>query len=62
MTSLFILLLFVLTFVLIKSADHVVIALRRLSVETHTKTFVLSALLIALSTSFPEPFVGISHR
>lgn len=60
MIILYILGIFFLTFVLIKSADQVVIALRRLSIETHTKTFILATLLIAVSTSFPELFVGIT--
>jgi cation:H+ antiporter len=55
-----IIILLVLTFVLIKSADIVVIALRRLSRSTHTAAFVLSALLLALATSFPELFIGIT--
>lgn len=53
-------LLLVLTFFLIKSADIVVISLRRLSKSTHVAAFVLSALLLALATSFPELFVGIT--
>lgn len=56
----FVLLLFVLVFILIKSADLVVHALRSFSKETHTKVFILSAILLALATSFPELFVGIT--
>jgi len=52
--------LFLLTFLLIKSADIVVISLRRLSRSTHTAAFVLSALLLALATSFPELFLSIT--
>jgi len=55
-----IILLFVFVFVLIKSADLVVVSLRRLSVETHTKVFVLSAILLAIATSLPELFVGVT--
>src|SRR3990167_6739823 len=55
-----ILLLFVFVLILIKSADIVVVSLRRLSMQTHTKTFVLSAILLAMATSFPELFVGIT--
>jgi len=55
-----ILLLFFFSFVLIKSADQVVIALRHLSRGSKSTGFVLSALLIALATSFPELFVGIT--
>lgn len=60
MTILLVLLLFVLIFVLIKASDEVVKALRRLGRETHTKIFVLSAILLAVSTSFPEMFVGLT--
>jgi cation:H+ antiporter len=52
--------LFVFTFLLIKSADITVISLRRLSRSTHASAFVLSAILLALATSFPELFVGIT--
>src|SRR3989337_3206856 len=55
-----ILLLFVFVLILIKSADIVVVSLRRLSMQTHTKTFILSAILLAMATSFPELFVGIT--
>jgi len=55
-----ILLLFVFVLVLIKSADMVVVSLRRFSQETHTKVFVLSAILLAMATSFPELFVGVT--
>lgn len=55
-----ILLLLLFTFILIKSADLVVISLRRLSQETHTKVFILSSILMAIATSFPELSVGIT--
>lgn len=54
----FLLILF--SFILIKSADFVVIALRRISKRTKTGVFVLSALILAIGTSFPELFVGIT--
>lgn len=60
MPILLILVLIFLVFVLIKSSDQVVVALRNLSRETHTKTFILSAILLAIATSFPEFFVGIT--
>jgi len=50
--------LFVLTFILIKVSDHVVIAIRHLSRLTHIGTFVLSAIVLALGTSLPELFVS----
>lgn len=55
-----ILLLVLFSGVLIKSADIVAAALKRLGRETHTKTFALSAILLALATSFPELSVGIT--
>lgn len=55
-----VLLLFLFVLILIKSADMVVVSLRRFSQETHTKVFVLSAILLAVATSFPELFVGIT--
>ena len=55
-----IIILLLLTFILIKSADIVVISLRRISHSTHAAAFVLSALLLALATSFPELFVGVT--
>src|SRR3989338_4493795 len=60
MTIFLILSLFFSVIILIKASDHVVKALRRLGRETHTKVFVLSAILLAVSTSFPEMFVGIT--
>lgn len=53
-------LLFIFTFILIKSSDLMVVALKKLSRETHTGIFILSALILALATSFPEFFVAIS--
>ncbi len=50
----------ILSLVLIKSADMVIIAIRRLSKTTHTKVFALSAIILAIGTSFPELFVGIT--
>ncbi|MBU0569243.1 calcium/sodium antiporter [Patescibacteria group bacterium] len=56
----FIALIILLSFVLIKAADMVVVAIRRISKETKTKTFAISAIILALATSFPELFVGIT--
>lgn len=50
----------ILSFVLIKAADMVIVALRRISRETHTGVFALSAVILALGTSLPELFVGIT--
>ncbi|KKR37872.1 hypothetical protein A2614_01740 [Candidatus Woesebacteria bacterium RIFOXYD1_FULL_40_21] len=61
MTTIFLIIsIFILSFILMKSSEQVVIALRHLAAETHTKLFILSALIIAISTSFPELFVGIT--
>ena len=49
-----------LSLILIKSADMVVVAIRRLSRQTHTRAFAISAIILALGTSFPELFVGIT--
>ncbi|MDP3994274.1 MAG: sodium:calcium antiporter [bacterium] len=50
--------LFVLTFVLIKVSDHVVIAVRRLSRATHISAFVLSVIILSIGTTLPELFVS----
>jgi cation:H+ antiporter len=49
-----------LSFILIKSADQVVIALRHLSHSRKGSAFVVSALLLALATSFPELSVAVT--
>jgi len=46
--------------VLIKAADMVVVAIRRISKEMKTGVFAISALVLAIGTSFPELFVGIT--
>jgi cation:H+ antiporter len=43
-----------------KSADITVIALRRIGRRTKTGMFALSAVILALATSFPELFIGIT--
>lgn len=48
------------SFVLIKSSDMVIVAVRRISRNSHTKTFALSVIILAIGTSFPELFVGIT--
>lgn len=55
-----IILLIILSFVLIKSADMVIVAIRRISRDTKTGMFAISAVVLALGTSFPELFVGIT--
>lgn len=48
------------SFILIKSADMVIIALRRISKSSHTGVFALSAIILALGTSLPELFIGVT--
>ena len=55
-----ILLIILFSFILIKSADLVVVAMRRIARQTKTGVFALSAVLLAIGTSFPELFVGIT--
>jgi len=55
-----IILLFLFVILLVKSADLVVVSLRRFSQIAHAKVFVISAVLLAIATSFPELFVGIT--
>ncbi|MEJ2347707.1 MAG: calcium/sodium antiporter [Patescibacteria group bacterium] len=55
-----ILLLILFSFILIKSADLVIVALRRIAKQTKTGIFALSAVILALGTSFPELFVSIT--
>lgn len=45
---------------LFKSADQVIIALRRISKKTKTGVFALSAIILAVGTSLPELFVGVT--
>lgn len=48
------------SFALIRSADFVVISLKRITRKTSAKSFALAAIFLALGTSFPEMFVGIT--
>ena len=52
--------IFILSLVLIKSADMVIVAIRRIGKTTHTGVFALSAVVLAIGTSLPELFVGIT--
>ncbi len=60
MTLIYIILLVVFCFVIIKAADIVILALKKISQKTKTGVFALSAVLLALSTSLPELFVGVT--
>ncbi len=53
-------LIIVFSLILIKSSEIVLLALKRIGRETKTGTFTLSAIVIALGTSLPELFVGIT--
>jgi cation:H+ antiporter len=53
-------LIFILSLVLIKAADLVIVALRRISKQTKTGVFALSAIILAVGTSLPELFVGVT--
>ncbi len=55
-----ILVLIFFSLVLIKAAEMVVVALRRVAAQTHTGVFALAAILLALGTSFPELFVALT--
>ncbi len=60
MTVIYLLLLVLFSFLIIKSADLVVLSLKKISRKTKTGLFALSALVLALSTSLPELFVGVT--
>lgn len=60
MVSTLILSIIFFSFILIKSADILIVAVRRIAGKTHTRVFALSALVLAIGTSFPELFVGIT--
>lgn len=55
-----IILLILFSLILIKSADLVIVALRRIAKWTKTGVFALSAIILALGTSLPELFVSIT--
>lgn len=56
----YVLAIIILSFVLIKATDLTILALKRLSELTKLGSFVLSALLLAIGTSFPEMSVAIT--
>lgn len=55
-----VILLFCFIFLLLLGTNIVVVGLRRLAVTTHTGLFALSAILLALATSFPELSVAVT--
>ncbi|MFC1649456.1 sodium:calcium antiporter [Patescibacteria group bacterium] len=50
----------ILSFVLIKSADNVIMAIKRLSHNSRKGVFAISAVILAIGTSLPEMFVGVT--
>lgn len=56
--QIFILIIF--SFVLIKSAELVITALRRIAKKSKVGVFAISAIILAVGTSLPELFVGIT--
>ena len=60
MVSIQVLIILLFSLLLIKSADFVVVALRRINKQTKTGVFALSALVLAIGTSLPELFVAIT--
>ncbi|MBL7036699.1 calcium/sodium antiporter [Candidatus Microgenomates bacterium] len=55
-----IILLIFFSIILIKAAEWVIVALRRIAKKTHTGAFAISAIILAIGTSLPELFVGIT--
>ncbi len=60
MVLVYILVILIFSLLLIKSADMIIIAVRRIAREAHTAVFAVSAIVLALGTSLPELFVGIT--
>lgn len=54
------LVLIIFSLILIKGADITVFALKRISHQLKAASFVMAAIVLALGTSFPELFVGLS--
>lgn len=48
------------SFILIKSAEWVIVALRRIARKSRVGVFAISAIILAVGTSLPELFVGIT--
>ena len=58
--ALVVVILLALSLVLIKATDQVVLAIHRLSKNSTSLTFTISAIFLAIATSLPELFVGIT--
>lgn len=46
--------------ILLKAADYVIVSLKKIAREAAVRTFTLAVVLVSLSTSLPELFVGVS--
>lgn len=55
-----ILILIFFSFVLIKSAEWIIVSLRRIAKRSKVGVFAISAIILAVGTSLPELFVGIT--
>jgi len=53
-------LIIIFSLLLIKAADMVIVAGRRIAQEAHIATYSVAAIILALGTSLPELFVGIT--
>jgi len=60
MTLIYIILILIFSYILIKSADMVMAAIKKISGNKKSNIYLLSSILLALGTSFPELFVGIT--
>lgn len=60
MVSTLILAIIFFSLVLIKAADILIVSLRRIARSTNVGVYTLSALILAIGTSFPELFIGIT--
>ncbi|MBM3205436.1 sodium:calcium antiporter [Candidatus Shapirobacteria bacterium] len=54
------LLIFLLSFILIKATDILILNFKALSQKTHLRKFALTGLVLGLATSLPEFFVGLT--
>lgn len=55
-----ILILIFFSFILIKSAELIIVSLRRIAKKSKVRVFAISAIILAVGTSLPEMFVGIT--
>src|SRR3989339_1102232 len=55
-----VLILIFFSFVLIKSAEWIIVSLRRIAKKSKVGVFAISAIILAVGTSLPELFVGIT--